>query len=157
MCHASKFRNRINGLIRLVRGKSRAQAMVELAIIAPVALILLLIGVQLALIGDAALALGQVAYQGARYEAVNTNTTSSSLKGYMVSVGSPLIAANSGSYLTINSLSPDPGTGASCAYGSTLTLSVSFDIAHLIMVPNPFLGIQFPSTLKNSQSAFCEG
>lgn len=130
---------------------SRAQAAVELALILPVVLILLLVGVQLALIGDAALGLGQVDYQGARYAAVNPASDQSAVQSYMLSVASPIIAANSGQYLT-TTISPAPP----CAFGSSVTVSVSFDIGHLVLLPNPFLGISFPTKLTNSQSAFCE-
>ena len=133
-------------------GCGRAQAAVEFALIAPVVVILLLVGVQLAVIGDAALGLGQVDYQGARYAAVNPTYTQSQVSTYMVSVASPLIGASSGTYLT-TTLSPAPP----CAFGSSVTVAVSFDINHLVVLPNPFLGlIRFPSTLTNSQSAFCE-
>jgi hypothetical protein len=102
-------------------------------------------------IGDAALGLGQVDYQGARYAAINPSATQSAVQSYMVSAASPLIAANSGAYLTAT-LSPDPP----CSFGSTVTVAVSFDISHLVVLPNPFLGISFPTSLSNSQSAFCE-
>ncbi len=134
-------------------GMGRAQAAVEFALIAPIVILLLVVGVQLAVIGDAALGLGQVDYQGARYAAVNPSYTQSQIQSYMISVASPLIGANNGSYLT-TTMSPAPP----CAFGSTVTVAVSFDISHLVMVPNPFLGIiSFPTTLTNSESAFCEG
>ena len=133
-------------------GVGRAQAAVELALIAPIVIILLLVGVQLAIIGDAALGLGQVDYQGARYAAVNPSYTQSQVQSYMLSVASPLIAANNGSYLT-TTMSPAPP----CAFGSSVTVAVSFNINHLVVLPNPFLGIiSFPTTLTNSESAFCE-
>ena len=134
-------------------GWADAQSLVEFAMIVPFITILLLVGVQLAVIGDAALGLGQVDYQGARYAAVNPSYTQSQVQSYMVSVASPLIGANGGSYLT-STLSPTPP----CAFGSTVTVAVSFNIRHLVVLPNPFLGlITFPTTLTNSQSAFCEG
>jgi hypothetical protein len=131
----------------------RAQAAVELALIAPVVVIILLVGVQFAIIGDAALGLGQIDYQGARYAAVNSAATQSTVKTYMVTNASPLIGAGGGTYLTVT-LSPAPP----CAFGATVTVGVTFDIAHLVVLPNPFMGIvHFPTSLTNSQSAFCEG
>jgi hypothetical protein len=35
-------------------------------------------------------------------------------------------------------------------------VSVTFDANHLVALPNPFFGIQFPTSLTNSESAFCE-
>jgi TadE-like protein len=151
-----RFRQLVKAHARWLAGAHRAQAAVELALIAPIVLMLLVVGVQLALIGDAALALGQVDYQGTRYAAVNTSATKTDVQSYMVSVGSPLIAANSGGYLTITSMNPDPASQTACAYGGTVTVAVSFDIAHLVALPNPFLGIHFPTALTNTQSAFCE-
>jgi hypothetical protein len=131
----------------------RAQAAVELALIAPVVVIILLVGVQFAIIGDAALGLGQVDYQGARYAAVNSSATQTAVKSYMVSNASPIIGAGGGTYLTVT-LSPAPP----CAFGATVTVGVTFDIAHLVVLPNPFMGIvHFPTSLTNSESAFCEG
>ncbi len=131
----------------------RAQAAVEFALIAPVIIIVMLVGVQFAIIGVAALGLGQVDYQGARYAAVNSSATQSQVQSYMLSVASPIISANSGQYLTVG-LSPTPP----CSFGSTVTVSVTFDVSHLVMLPNPFLGlINFPTSLTNSQAAFCDG
>jgi Flp pilus assembly protein TadG len=137
---------------RLIAGGGKAQAAVEFAIILTVALIVLVIGVQFAIIGNAALALGQANYQGARWAAVNPSATQSQVNSYILSVASPTISANNGSYLT-TTLNPAPP----CAFGNALTVSLTFDVKHLIAVPNPFLGISFPTALTNSESAFCEG
>lgn len=119
---------------------------------APVAIVVMLVGVQFAIIGFTALSLGEVDYQGARYAAVNSTYSQSQVQSYMLSVASPLISAGSGKYLTMN-MSPAPP----CSYGSTVTVNVSFDINHLVVLPNPFMGVvSFPTSLSNSQSAFCE-
>jgi Flp pilus assembly protein TadG len=137
---------------RMIAGAARAQSAVEFAIILTVAIIVLVIGVQFAIIGEAALALGQMNYQGARWAAINPSATQSQVQSYMLSVASPTISAHNGQYLT-TTLSPAPP----CAFGASVTVSVSFNAQHLIAVPNPFLGIHFPTTLTNSESAFCEG
>src|SRR5260370_32942622 len=108
-------------LWRAAPGAARGQAVVEFALIAPVLMVLLLVGVQLAVIGDAALGLGQVDYQGARYAAINPSATQSAVQSYMVSAASPLIAANGGAYLTAT-LSPAPP----CSFVSTVTVARSF-------------------------------
>jgi hypothetical protein len=114
--------------------------------------IVMLVGVQFAIIGAAALGLGQANYQGARYAAVNATASQSAVQTYMISVASPVISANNGQYLTTN-MSPAPP----CPFGNTVTVSVTFDIAHLVVLPNPFMRIiHFPTTLSNSESAFCE-
>jgi Flp pilus assembly protein TadG len=143
---------RFDALVRRLRGGSSAQSVVEFAFALPVVLMLLLVGIQFAIIGEASLALGQVNYQGARYAAVYTNSTQAQVQSYMLSVASPTIAANGGAYLT-STLSPAPP----CTYGSSVTVSVSFNANSLMALPNPFLGINFPTTLTSSESAFCEG
>ena len=144
---------------RRLRGASPAQAAVEFAFAVPIVSVMLVVGIQFAIIGAAALALGQANYQGARYAAVNTSANQTAVQNYMLSVASPMISANSGSYLTAT-LSPAPP----CAFGSQVTVSVTYDVSHLLALPNPFLkipplfpGISFPTSLTNSESAFCEG
>jgi hypothetical protein len=151
--HDDKGRlGKVPRLVRWLRASGRAQSMVELAFVLPVVLTVLVIGVQFAIIGAASLALGQVNYQGARYAAINANATSAAIKTYMLSVASPTISANSGAYLT-STVSPAPP----CTFGTAVTVSLSYDAAHLLALSNPFLGITFPTTLTSSESAFCEG
>lgn len=132
-------------------GRRRGQAAVELALITPIVLFVMLLGIQFAIIGVADLGLGQANYQGARYAATNPSATQSAVQSYMVSVASPVIGAGSGKYLT-STLSPAPP----CTFGTTVTVSVTFDARHLVALPNPFFGIPFPTSLTNSESAFCE-
>jgi len=133
------------------RQRSRGQAAVELALITPIVLFLMLVGIQFAIIGLAVMGLGQVDYQGARYAATNPSASQSTVQSYMVSVASPIIGAASGKYLS-STLSPTPP----CSFGSTVTVAVTFDASHLVVLPNPFLGVTFPTSLTNSESAFCE-
>jgi uncharacterized protein (UPF0333 family) len=142
----------IESFVRKLKGGSGAQSMVEFAFALPVVLIVLLVGIQFAIIGEAALALGQVNYQGARFAAVNGNATQAQVQTYMLSVASPTISANNGSYFS-TVLSPAPP----CTYGSAVTVSVTFNANSLLALPNPFLGISFPTQLTSSESAFCEG
>jgi len=139
-------------LVRWLRASGRAQSAVELAFVLPVLLTVLVVGVQFAIIGAASLALGQVNYQGARYAAINASATAGAVKTYMLSVASTTISANGGTYLT-SSVSPAPP----CTFGTAVTVTLSYDAAHLLALPNPFLGISFPTTLTSSESAFCEG
>jgi Flp pilus assembly protein TadG len=150
---ASKgYRAMIDSFVRRMKGGSGAQSMVEFAFALPVVLIVLVVGIQFAIIGEAALALGQVNYQGARYAAVNGSATQDNVTTYMLSVASPTISANNGSYFHAT-LSPTPP----CTFGSSVTVSLTYDASNLLALPNPFLGISFPTTLTSSESAFCEG
>jgi Flp pilus assembly protein TadG len=132
-------------------GSRRGQAAVELALIAPIVLFIMVIGIQFAIIGVADLGLGQANYQGARYAATNPSATAAAVQSYMVSVASPIISANSGQYLR-STLNPAPP----CTFGNTVTVSVTFDARHLVALPNPFFGVPIPTSLTNSESAFCE-
>jgi Flp pilus assembly protein TadG len=142
----------VDSFVRKLKGGSGAQSMVEFAFALPVLLIVLLVGIQFAIIGEAALALGQVNYQGARFAAVNGNDTQDQVNTYMLSVASPTISANGGAYLH-TTLSGGPP----CTFGSPVTVSLTYDASNLLALPNPFLGIQFPVQLTSSESAFCEG
>jgi Flp pilus assembly pilin Flp len=139
-------------LMRFKRGfAARGQAAVELALIVPLVTVVLVVGLQGAIVGTAALALGQANYQGARYAAINSSATVSTVKSYMLSVASPIISAKSGTYLTAT-MSPAPP----CTFGSSVTVSLTYNSAHLVLLPNPFLGISFPTSLTSSETAFCE-
>jgi len=67
------------------------QAMVEFALVLFVAMIVLFVAIQMAFIGQAALALGQLNYQAARYAAVNPTFGCSELATYISSNGSPTV------------------------------------------------------------------
>lgn len=136
-----------------IRLRTRGQAMVEFAMVLTVALFVLLLGIQYALIGQAALAINQLAYQGARYASVNDSADQSAVASYMLQVGSPTITANNGQYLTIT-LNPNttPRT-----FGQTVTVGISFNASGEIFLPNPFFGvITFPTTLTTQESAMQE-
>jgi Flp pilus assembly protein TadG len=142
---------------RRPRWSAHGQASVELALVTPIVVVLLVVAIQFALIGSAALSLSQINYQGARWAAVNctsggTCATQSDVQTYMLNNASPLIRAASGRYFS-STTSPAPP----CSYGNSVTVSVTFDTSGLVILPNPFLGIPFPRALSSSQSAFCEG
>jgi Flp pilus assembly protein TadG len=77
--------------------RAKGQAAVEFALISVVAMIVLFVAVQLALIGEDALALGQMNYQGARWAAVNTCATDAEILQYMLFSGSPTVTRSGGS------------------------------------------------------------
>jgi Flp pilus assembly protein TadG len=160
-----------------LRLRTRGQAAVEFALVLTIAMIVLFVSVQLALIGHASVALGQMNYQGARYAAVHPTATVSDVAKYMVSIGSPFVTKNCGSSLTVTMIEKDkdgtvtstkgPVTGPLCPppappatparpFNSQVTVNISYDAASQFVLPNPFLGISFPLTLTSSESAMVE-
>jgi Flp pilus assembly protein TadG len=137
--------------VRLPRG----QAMVELALILPIAVVVLLVGIQLALIGQATVAVSQLAYTGARYASVNPNYTQAQVKSYIQSVGSPTLMENGGADLSV---SMTPCTLTTGTYlGSSVQLTLTYNLTNKLFLPNPFLlSISFPSSITETQTAFCE-
>ena len=153
----------------------RGQAMTEFAVIAPVAIIVMMIGVQFAMIGQAALAVSQGASALARYAAnnnglagtTNGTVTYSSLPASVQQLLSPLITTNSGADLTItvNSYSGS-GTkegGTIAAQSDEVVINLSYDTASKLAVPNPFMaipglfpGITFPNPVTASDSQMYE-
>lgn len=113
----------------------------------------MLVGIQYAILGAAALGLGQADYQAARYASVNTGSDQSGVTSYILAQASPLITASNGKYLTVK-----VNAGASpCTFGNSVTVALTFDLNHLVVLPNPFMGmVTFPSTISNSESAMCE-
>jgi hypothetical protein len=128
-------------------------------------MIVLFVAVQMALIGQVALALGQMNYQGARYAAINlgcTDATSScgaglqSVTNYMKSVASPTINFTG---LTATMLCGNPPTSGACAtrtQGDAVQISLTYDCTSNLVLPKNFLGITFPTSLQSSETAMSE-
>lgn len=136
----------------------KGQAAVEFALISVVAMIVLFVAVQLALIGEDALALGQMNYQGARWAAVNTCATNDQIMQYILFSGSPSVTQSGGScgtYLTMVitdstptnsggksvtgstcSSAPTPTTGCTNprAFGTQVTIQLSFKLDKAIFL-----------------------
>src|ERR1019366_9638498 len=144
---------------------SRGQAAVEFAMIAVLAITIMLVGVQFAMLGQAALAVSQGSSAIARYASVNEGTIPalSSYSGApntaMQALLSPSILTNRGADLTVTIVSY---TGTTTATTSSpvplkdrLTVSLSYNAktGNKIVLPNPFLGVvTFPTTLSGSDS-----
>ena len=157
----------------------RAQAMVEFALVLFVAMIVLFVSIQMAFIGQAALALGQMNYQAVRYAAVNPTLGCSAVASYMASNGAPTVASKG-----VQCASSCPSSGPSvsagggvkvcmvCAtaksgdctqriFGDTVQLQLAFDATSVIFLsgnktsPN-FFGIPFPTVLTSTETAMSE-
>ncbi len=150
---------------RLRRNRiSRGQSMVEFALISTVALMIMLVGVQFAMIGQAALAVSQGASALARYAAVNPGTMGTNgtvaLNDAMKQLLSSSILTNSGADLTVT-ISSYSGTTttttSSPGYTDRAVINVSYNATSKIALPNPFMGlVTFPTTLSSSDSQMYE-
>jgi Flp pilus assembly protein TadG len=142
----------------------RGQSAVEFALIAVIALIIMLLGVQYALIGQAALAVSQGSSALARYAAVNRGTVTPNgtvtLTDAMKQLLSPTILTNNGGDLTVTAASYQGTTTTttnSPQYTDRLVLSISYNATSKIVLPNPFFGlVAFPTTLGAADSQMYE-
>jgi hypothetical protein len=173
---------RLHGRIRKYDGRNhRGQAAVEFALVAIVAMIVLFVAIQMAVIGQAALALGQMNYQGARFAAVNTCAVPQDVADYMGVVGSPTITTpnNCGQSLSVSlyyggalvgkvtpskcsgTVTPTTGCATPRQFGNAVQVNVTFNASSLIFLStsksNPnFLGIPFPTQLSSIETAMTE-
>lgn len=152
----------------------RGQAAVEFALVLTVAMIVLFVAIQMALIGQVALALGQVNYQGARYAAVHPDCGKTScgsageqsISDYMKSVASPTITWSN---VTVNICDTDGttpcttttdtvpgGTPSSRTFGNPVTVALTYDCTNNLFFGKTFLGISFPTKLNSSETAMSE-
>lgn len=110
-----------------VAEKFGGQAAVEFALVLSVAMIVLFVAIQLALIGEAALSLGQMNYQGARFAAVEACATGEEVASYMYYIGSPTVTTPSscGSALTIKIADSTNGQTLTTYSGATSACGAS--------------------------------
>jgi Flp pilus assembly protein TadG len=146
---------------RIVRG----QSLTEFALMLPLVFIVMLVGVQYAIIGQAALSLSQGASAIARYAAVNPGTVSSGKASALPTAAqqllSPAIFTNGGGDLTVT-ISSLTATGATENNAPQPTvdqcvINLSYGTTNMIVLPNNFFGIPlFPTTLSASDSQLYE-
>lgn len=148
--------------------KERGQAAVEFAILAPLALIVMVLGVQMAIIGRDALALSQVNYQATRWaSSLRPDAQCSDVTTYMTNTAAPTVQAiiaqsgiacgdsTKGVNVTMTWTCPDTTQCAGTRpYSTQLRISATLNVAADLVVPNPFLGVSFPKTVTSTQTAF---
>ena len=152
----------------MLMSKHRGQAMVEFAFLAPVALILVALGVQLAIIGRDAIGLSQASYQATRWASsikpdaqcadvttYVTNMASTTIKSIIAQSGIACGDSTKGVNVVMTWTCPDSTqcSGARPA-SSQLRISMTLNVASDLFVPNPFLGISLPQTVISTQTAY---
>ncbi len=163
-------------ILRLSKRGNRGQSAVEFSLISVFALMVMLLGVQYALIGQAAVAVSQGTSALARWIASNSANASalgtyngsmsgSALPAAAQEVLSQSILTNGGGDLTVTITSVD-GSGTPVTtpvQGNQLTVQLSYVTTSKLAVPNPFLaippifpGITFPASVGASASQMYE-
>jgi Flp pilus assembly protein TadG len=130
---------------------SRGQAMVEFALISVIAAFVLFGSIQLSLLGQVSLALSQAAYRGSRYAAINPSADQSAVASYVKSIAAPTLLSNSGNDLTVTLTPNAPRT-----IGTSVTVSLSYNLQSKIFLPNPFFGVRLPTSLSYVNSSYSE-
>jgi Flp pilus assembly protein TadG len=143
----------------------RGQALVEFALVLTIAVIVLFVSVQLALIGQLYLALGQMNYRGVRYAAISPTCidgktpcgmSNQSITQYMLSVASPTIVSitnRNANALAVN-YSNVSNPFKPRVQGNTVQITCTLDISSDIFLPN--IGLPFPKSLSHTEEAFTE-
>jgi len=137
-------------LTRRVARLERGQSMAEFALLAPLFLFVVFVAITFAVIGQSALAVSQLAYNGARYAAVNPQLTSTQLQTYIKSgaIGAPSITAGGGAHLTV--------TVVQASFGQPVSVTVAYDLSTNSIVSSMttlFNGLGFHQTFPTSLSA----
>ncbi len=145
---------------------SGGQSTVEFALVSTLALIVMLVGVQFALIGQADLALSQGASALARYAAVHQNSlgtyngTATLNSTTEALLSSTLLNSGGALKVTVNSYqggTTNTQTNTPVATVDRVVISISYNTAGVMALPNPFLGlIKFPTGLSGSGSELYE-
>jgi Flp pilus assembly protein TadG len=155
--------------------KGRGQSTVEFALGATLALVVMIVGIQFAIIGQAALAVSQGASALARWAAVNPGGLGT-YNSSNVAMPLPTAAENllsptiTSSTTSGNTTTYDLTVGIASYQGSTTTttstpiaaqdrvvISLSLNAAKKIVLPSTtLLGISFPTTLTASESQLYE-
>ncbi len=135
----------MKAIARHFAGRQSGQSLVEFAVYLGAFMMLMIGAVQLALIGNAALAVSQLAYAGARYAAVNPSFDSTAITSYVKSIAPTTVNENQGSDLTV---SVTPAT-VPRSFGTQVSVSISYNLNSKLLLPNPFMGITLPTSLSN--------
>lgn len=132
--------------------------MAEFALVTPLFIVMLFMAITFGVIGQAALAVGQLAYNGARYAAVNPTLTSGQVAGYIRSgnLGSPTITSDGGAHLTVTVVQAS-------SFGQPVQVTISYDLSSNPLVSSmsamfAALGLAqtLPTTLTATQIAMSE-
>lgn len=142
------------------------QGIIEFALFASALILLVLGGVQLAIILNAALSVSEYSYAAARYAAVHgTNQVASSYGSTIKSNVAPpqtictsgFANCSGGTGLSVPTVSSADPSGKIIS-GSQVSVSVTYNMSTggKIALPNPFFGVTIPTSFTNQTSLMAE-
>ena len=122
----------------------RGQAFVEMTFMISALLVVIIVGIEGAVLGQRSYALTQLAYQGARYAAVNPAYDPTTITNYVLQIAPPNIDQNSGAQLKVN-VSP---TSIPRVTGTPVTVTITYTFPHPLSFSPTLLGLSFPSKIS---------
>ncbi len=132
--------------------KSSGQATVETALMVSAAALILVVAVECAILLKKAYAVNQLAYQGARYAAINPGYNPSTIVAYMLQAASPDLTQNNDAQLAIT-ISPNTVPRAA---GTAVTVNVTYTFPDPIKLGVPLVGLDFPSSVAGTDTTMTE-
>ena len=122
----------------------RGQAFVEMTFMISALLVVIIVGIEGAVLGQRSYALTQLAYQGARYAAVNPAYDPTTIANYVLQTAPPNIDQNSGAQLKVD-VSP---TSIPRVTGTPVTVTITYTFPHPLSFSPTLFGLSFPKTIS---------
>jgi len=142
---------RISGFRRRSRFSS-GQAILEMSFTVCVFAFVVAVLVEGALLCTRAYAVTQLAYQGARYAAVNPAFDAATVTNYIVNTAAPSIGGSGSSQLKVT-ITP---TSIPRTTGTPITVTVAYTSPSPFSMSSPLLGFKVPSVLSATDTAMSE-
>lgn len=131
---------------------SRGQSILEMSFTVSAFSFVVAVLIEGALICTRAYAVTQVAYQAARYAAVNPAFDSTTITNYVTKTAAPSIDTNSGKQLKVT-VSP---AGIPRTTGTPVTVTVVYTSPGPFSLSSPLLGFKAPSTFSATDTTMSE-
>lgn len=122
----------------------RGQAALEMTFMISAILVVIIVGIEGAVLGQRSYALTQLAYQGARYAAVNPAYDPTTITNYVLQIAPPQVDQNSGAQLKVN-VSP---TSIPRVTGTPVTVTITYTFPHPLSFSPTLFGLSFPSKIS---------
>lgn len=151
----SALRNFSHGIIDAIFRRhhfGRGQAILEMSFTVSVFAFVIAVAGEGALLCTRAYSVTQLAYQGARYAAVNPAFDEAAVTSYLISTAPPNIGENGGKQLTVT-ISP---TSIPRVTGTPLTVTVGYKSPAAFSMSSPFLGFKVPGVLSATDTTMSQ-